>query len=90
MLILQFSYGNPIDKLENLNCCKLLPDLCWRHCLKTIKIENFRGSIEEEPLNKYFFENAEILENLHYMKGSALSYDLMRSRTVENVRTERL
>ncbi|GLT55012.1 hypothetical protein SLA2020_281660 [Shorea laevis] len=51
----KFLYGNPIDKSENFNCCKFLPVLCWRHCLKTIKIENLRGSIEKETLKKYFW-----------------------------------
>jgi hypothetical protein len=56
----QFSYGNPIYKSEIPSCCKSLPVLCWRHCLKTVKIVNSKGSAEEETL-KVFFENAKIL-----------------------------
>jgi hypothetical protein len=70
--IFQFSYGNPNDKLKDPSCCKLIPILCWRHCLKTMRIENLRGSIEEDTLKKYFFDNAEKLESFHYLKGSAL------------------
>jgi hypothetical protein len=60
-----------MDNLEDPSCCKLIPILCWRHCLKTIKIENSKGSTEEDTLKKYFFDNAEILESFHYLKGSA-------------------
>ncbi|XP_059436206.1 uncharacterized protein LOC132169139 [Corylus avellana] len=68
----KFTYENPIYKLKSPSCCNLLPVLCWRHCLKTINIENLSGSIEEETLKKYFFENAEMLESFHYLKGSTL------------------
>ncbi|XP_059434101.1 putative F-box/LRR-repeat protein At5g02700 [Corylus avellana] len=63
----KFSYGNPIYKVKNRNCCKRLPVLCWRHCLKSVKIANSKGSVEEETLKKYFFNNAKILESFHYL-----------------------
>jgi hypothetical protein len=63
-LVFQFSYENPVYKgKENPNCCKLLPNLCWRHCLKTVKIEDSRGFADEEDLGKYFHENAKILKS---------------------------
>ncbi|XP_059433951.1 F-box/FBD/LRR-repeat protein At4g26340-like [Corylus avellana] len=63
----KFSYGNPIYKVKNRSCCKRLSVLCWRHCLKTVKIANSKGSAEEETLKKYFFKNAKILESFHYL-----------------------
>jgi hypothetical protein len=72
VLIFQFSYENPVDKLKDPNCYKFIPVICWRHCLKAIKIENLRGSIEEDTLKKYFSDNTEILESFHYLKRSAL------------------
>jgi hypothetical protein len=55
MLVFQFSYENPIYKgRENPNCCKLLSDLCWRHCLKIVKIKDSGELADEENLQKYF------------------------------------
>ena len=73
LLDFQFSYKNPILREENPSCCKFLPVPCWRHCLKTITIENFRASTneetlkaDEETLEKYFYENAKILESFEF------------------------
>jgi hypothetical protein len=67
MLVFQFSYENPVYKGESSNCCKLLQNPCWRHCLKTIQIEDFGGSGDKKALKKYFVENAEILEDFQYV-----------------------
>ncbi|XP_059455203.1 uncharacterized protein LOC132185447 [Corylus avellana] len=62
----QFSYEDHIYKSKKHNCCKLLPVLCWRHCLKTVKIEHCGGTIAKETLEYYFSTNAEILESFEY------------------------
>jgi hypothetical protein len=67
MLVFQFSYENPVYKGgENPNCCKLLLNLCWRHYLKTVKIEDSGGLVDEEDLRKYFYENAKVLKSFQY------------------------
>ncbi|XP_059454254.1 FBD-associated F-box protein At3g52670-like [Corylus avellana] len=78
----KFSYEDRIYKLKNHSCCKLLPILCWRHCLKTVQIENYGGAIEKETLKRYFSKNAEILESFQYRR-------LLRSKTVDNVHMKR-
>ncbi|KAG2668110.1 hypothetical protein I3760_15G144400 [Carya illinoinensis] len=65
----KFSYKKPIYKVENTNCCKLLPFPCWRHCLKTVQIESLRGSADKKSLKKYFYENAENLKRFKYVGG---------------------
>jgi hypothetical protein len=64
MLLFQFSYEAPIYKSKNPSCCKFLPVSCWRHCLKTIKIDYFGRYAYLKPLKKYFRKNAEILESI--------------------------
>ncbi|XP_062157566.1 uncharacterized protein LOC133865219 [Alnus glutinosa] len=59
-----FSYEAPIYKSKNPSCCKFLPVPCWRHCLKTIKIDYFGRYAYLKPLKKYFHKNAEILESI--------------------------
>ncbi|XP_059455204.1 uncharacterized protein LOC132185448 [Corylus avellana] len=68
----QFSYENHVRKGENLNCCKFLPVSCWRHCLKTIKIEESEASAYVKPLETYFIKNAEILRSIQYSEGLVL------------------
>jgi hypothetical protein len=72
MLVFQFTYGGPVYKEKNPNCCKLLPILCWRHCLKTLKIKDFGGCANKKDLANYFFENAQTLESFQYFEGDAL------------------
>lgn len=69
----KFSYEKPILRGENYSCCKFLPDPCWRHCLKSVTIENCRApanvetvKADKEILEKYFFENAKILESFQF------------------------
>jgi hypothetical protein len=64
MLLFQFSYGTPVYKLKNSSCCKFLPFPCWRHCLKTIKIDESERYENVKALKKYFYKNAEILESI--------------------------
>ena len=59
VLLFQFSYEDRIFKSKNHSCCKLLPVLCWRHCLKTVQIEYYGEDIGKETLNRYFFKNSE-------------------------------
>ncbi|XP_059455205.1 uncharacterized protein LOC132185450 [Corylus avellana] len=68
----KFSYENRVRKGENPNCCKFLPVSCWRHCLKTIKIEESRASAYMKDLEKYFIKNAEILRNIQFSKRPVL------------------
>jgi hypothetical protein len=72
MFMFQFSYESPFYNGVNPNCCKLLPISCWRHCLKTIEIEDFGELGDEEALDKYFLENAEILKSFQYFKEFVL------------------
>ncbi|KAL4637886.1 hypothetical protein ACB092_03G110100 [Castanea dentata] len=44
----KFSYDKPILEGKKPSCCKFLPIPCWRHCLKSVMIENFRMSADEE------------------------------------------
>ncbi|XP_062158832.1 uncharacterized protein LOC133866329 [Alnus glutinosa] len=60
----KFSYETPVYKSKNPGCCKFLPILCWRHCLKTIKIDESGRSADVKALKKYFHKNAEILESI--------------------------
>ncbi|XP_065631101.1 uncharacterized protein LOC111995127 [Quercus suber] len=69
----KFSYEKPILRGESYSCCKFLPDPCWRHCLKSVTIENCRApanvetvKADKEILEKYFFENAKILESFQF------------------------
>ncbi|GMY34621.1 F-box/FBD/LRR-repeat protein At3g52680-like isoform X1 [Fagus crenata] len=66
----KFSYEKPSYKGDNPSCCKFLPFPCWRHCLKTVKIDNFRGFADREILHKYFFENAKSLEDFQFYDGA--------------------
>ena len=72
MLVFQFSYESSFDKGANHNCCKFLTVSCWRHCLKTVKIEDFSKSADMETLKKYFFKNAKILSSFQYFKEFVL------------------
>ncbi|XP_030965768.1 uncharacterized protein LOC115986647 [Quercus lobata] len=72
----KFSYKKPIFDEENPSCCKFLPNPCWRHCLKTVTIENIRVrpdeetlKAEKETLEKYFYENAKFLESFQFLCG---------------------
>ncbi|GMY20406.1 putative F-box protein At1g49610 [Fagus crenata] len=72
----KFSYEKPILKGKKSSCCKFLPIPCWRHCLKSVMIENFRVLGDEETLKakeasleKYFKENAEILETFQFLRS---------------------
>uniref|UniRef100_A0A2N9EKW5 At1g61320/AtMIF1 LRR domain-containing protein n=1 Tax=Fagus sylvatica TaxID=28930 RepID=A0A2N9EKW5_FAGSY len=72
----KFSYEKPILKGKKPSCCKFLPIPCWRHCLKSVMIENFRVLGDEETLKakeasleKYFKENAEILETFQFLRS---------------------
>jgi len=72
----KFSYEKPILKGKKPSCCKFLPVPCWRHCLRSVMIENFRVLGDEETLKakeasleKYFKENAEILETLQFLRS---------------------
>ncbi|KAK7858232.1 putative f-box/lrr-repeat protein [Quercus suber] len=72
----KFSYKKPILDEENPSCCKFLPNPCWRHCLKTVTIENIRERADEETLKaeketleKYFYENAKFLESFLFLCG---------------------
>ncbi|KAL0005355.1 hypothetical protein SO802_012916 [Lithocarpus litseifolius] len=74
-LSLKFSYEKPILRGEKPSCCKLLVP-CWRHCLKSVIIENSRIAADEETLKaeeislqKYFYENTEILESFQFLSG---------------------
>ncbi|XP_050280144.1 putative F-box/LRR-repeat protein At4g00320 [Quercus robur] len=69
----KFSYEKPILTGENYSCCKFLPDPCWRQCLKSVTIENCREpanvetvKADKEILEKYFYENAKILESFQF------------------------
>jgi hypothetical protein len=72
MLEFQFSYENHVRKGENPSCCKFLPISCWRHCLKTVKIEESRASAYMKDLEEYFIKNAEILRSIQYSEGLVL------------------
>ncbi|XP_050279352.1 uncharacterized protein LOC126720657 isoform X3 [Quercus robur] len=70
----KFSYEKPILGGENSSCCKFLPVPSWRHCLKSVMIENFRAftnvetlKADEEFLEKYFYENANFLESFQFI-----------------------
>ena len=63
------SYRKPIYKEENPSCCKFLPFPCWRHCLKTVKIESLKGHVDRAILYKYFSENAKSLESFQFHVG---------------------
>ncbi|XP_030967425.1 uncharacterized protein LOC115987951 [Quercus lobata] len=70
----KFSYEKPILGGENSSCCKFLPVPSWRHCLKSVTIENFRAftnvetlKADEEFLEKYFYENAKFLESFQFI-----------------------
>ncbi|XP_050289688.1 uncharacterized protein LOC126727820 [Quercus robur] len=65
----EFSYRKPIYKEENPSCGKFLPFPCWRHCLKTVKIESLKGHVDREILYKYFSGNAKTLENFQFHVG---------------------
>jgi hypothetical protein len=67
MLEFQFSYENHVRKGENPSCCKFLPVSCWRHCLKTVKIEDqYIASALMKDLEEYFIKGASnILKDLH-------------------------
>uniref|UniRef100_A0A7N2LR32 F-box domain-containing protein n=1 Tax=Quercus lobata TaxID=97700 RepID=A0A7N2LR32_QUELO len=65
----KLSYEKPIYKGENPSCCKFLPFPCWRHCLKTVKIDSLKGYTDEELLYKYFSENAKTLEDFQFHVG---------------------
>ena len=72
LLLFQLSYENiekPIYKGENPSCCKFLPFPCWRHCLKTVKIDGLKGYGDEELLYNYFSENAKTLEDFQLYVG---------------------
>ena len=76
MIWFQFSYKKPTFDKENPSCCKFLPNPCWRHCLKTVTIENIRVrpdeetlKAEKETLEKYFYENAKFLESFQFLCG---------------------
>ncbi|XP_050285747.1 uncharacterized protein LOC126725216 isoform X2 [Quercus robur] len=68
-LTFELSYEKPIYKGENPSCCKFLPFPCWRHCLKTVKIDSLKGYGDEELLYKYFSENAKTLEDFQFHVG---------------------
>ncbi|KAK7848962.1 hypothetical protein CFP56_003961 [Quercus suber] len=79
--LFQFSYEKPIIEGEKPSCCKFLPIPCWRHCLKSVMIENFRLSADEETqkadeesLEKYFHENTESLESFQFLSSGIASY----------------
>ncbi|GMY20410.1 putative F-box protein At1g49610 [Fagus crenata] len=80
----KFSYEKPILKGEKPSCCKFLPVPCWRHCLRSVMIENFRVSTNEETLKaveasleKYFHENTEILETFQFIPGD-IALDIVK------------
>ena len=60
----------PIYKGENPSCCKFLPFPCWRHCLKTIKIDSLTGYADIEILYMYFSENTKTLEDFQFHVGA--------------------
>jgi hypothetical protein len=85
VLLFQFSY-DCICKSKSPSCCKLLPVLCWRHCLKTVQIEYYGEVIGKETLKRYFVDNAEILKCFQYRRGSGLPEDYQdRKRDFEEV-----
>jgi hypothetical protein len=68
MLLFQFSYETPVYKSKNPSC-KFFTAPCWRHCLKTVKIDESVGSIDIKTLKKYFHKNAEVLESILQFQG---------------------
>lgn len=63
---LKFQYEKMVERKESPCFCTSLPIICWRHCLKEVKMENFRGAEEERDVKNFFLENAEILEKIDF------------------------